>query len=220
MWVILALACALALPGCLAPFRVHVDPEIVAKSNQEWAITPTGISGNFPGTRTREMRYTYDGNGANPPFPGTLQVFSLRGLDRLTTAELLEHAKRVVDTGAERLSISLNATVTEGTRVLESGIETRWFVRTGQTTEASPLFDENVRMRILGEVGHDGRSNTSFLVVAYAQVGRAAECGPILPSCTPAQNSDITWIQLVGDREGSVMGATSSIGFVDHLVTR
>lgn len=215
---VLALASVLALPGCLAPFNVHVEDRIVDGASG-WVATPSDVRGSFPGTRSREMRYTFDPADGGPPFPGTLQVFSLRSVDRASVADLLRHAKDLVATGAEENSIALNATTTEGERTLASGVHTRWFVRHGTTTEAGALFGDDVEVRILGEVGHDGRSNTSFLVVTLAQVARTRQCGP-LPTCTPTQTSEATWIQVVGDADGNVLGATSSTGFIDHLVTR
>lgn len=219
---VLAVACLaalLALPGCLAPFRIHVDEDIVGATTG-WVVTPSGVQGSFPGTRTLETRYAFDPSSSSPPFPGTLQVFSLRSVDRLSLTELLRHVKDLVADGAEENHIVLNETILEGHRTLRSGVDTQWFVRYGKTTEAGALFDDDVTVRILGEVGHDGRSNTSLVAVVYVQVARTRQCGPLLPTCTPTETSETTWLQLVGDPAGTVGGATSSTGFIDHLVTR
>ena len=216
--VLLALV-LLAIPGCFGPFRAHVDADVLAKA-PGWVTTPAPVQGHFPGRQSAEMRYSFDRNSTDaPPFAGTLQVFSIRGVDQLSERELLARAKDLVVEGADANSIALNTSIVEGTRTIANGVHTHWFVRYGATTQAGPVFGNNVGVRILGEVGQDGRSSTSVLVVAMAQVSRSQTCG-ILPTCTPAQESLATWIQMVGDGRGSVQGATTAAGFIDHLVTR
>ncbi|MEA3165620.1 MAG: hypothetical protein QOJ26_486, partial [Thermoplasmata archaeon] len=100
-----------------------------------------------------------------------------------------------------------------------SGVPTFWFVRHGRTSQSGDLFEQDVGVLILGEVGHDGRSDTSLLVVAMAQVSRTNQC-PILVNCQQQEDNLQTWIQMVGDRQGTVKGATSQSGFISNLVTR
>lgn len=203
--------------GCFEPFRVHVDPDVIPP-NAGWTQTSAGLEGGGLGARTKETRYSLDPADGGPPFPGTLQVFSIRAPTRIPQDELLELARKAVDDGAADYSITLEATTQDGRRTIDSGVQTHWFLRTGTTNEGGDLFAEEVRIRILAESGHDGRSNTSFLAIAIVQVERSVQC-PILAACQP-ERSEATWIQVVGDPEGSVGGATSQTGFLDHLVTR
>jgi hypothetical protein len=154
-----------------------------------------------------------------PPFSGSLQVFSIRGLSRPNAEGLLELAEDLVQKGAADKNISLSPDRLSGERVIDSGVPTHWIVREGRTTRAGDLFEQGVRVRILAEVGHDGRSDTSFLAIGMAQTSRTNQC-PIVVNCQPEETNLGTWIQIVGDPEGAIQGATSSTGFVDHLVTR
>jgi hypothetical protein len=218
--VLLAALGAVALTlgaGCLEPFRAHV-PEDLA---QGWTVTAGGVQGGFLGPKSRETRYALDRDpDAPPPFSGSLQVFSIRSLGALDSDRLLDLARDLVGKGAQENAIELADGEAGGSRTLRSGVPTHWFAREGRTSQAGDLFDQDVQVRILGEAGHDGRSDTSVLLIAMAQVGRTNQC-PLLPTaCQPEETDLRTWLQMVGDERGSVQGATSSDGFIDHLVTR
>lgn len=213
----LALLGAVLAPGCLEPFRVRVDPDVLAQANG-WTQTVEGVRGGGLGARTQETRYNFDPPSSSPPFPGTLQVFSVRSLARLSPEELLRLAEEAVEDGAGSHAVALDEDREEGRRTIASGVRTQWVWRSGTTTQPGDLFDDQVRIRILAEVGHDGRSDTSFLAVAIVQVERQQQC-PILTACQPT-HSEATWIQVAGDPDGSIAGATSPTGFIDHLVTR
>jgi hypothetical protein len=216
--LVLALALALLLgPGCLDPFRAHVPQELV----QGWTVTPGPVHGGFLGPKSRETRYAFDRDADDPPpFSGSLQVFSIRSLGSIDSSQLLDLARDLVKEGAEANAIALADGEATGSRTLRSGVPTKWFAVQGRTTQSGDLFDQDVQVRILGEAGHDGRSDTSVLLIAMAQVGRTNQC-PILPTACQPEEADLrTWIQMVGDERGSVQGATSPTGFIDHLVTR
>ncbi|MEK6976410.1 MAG: hypothetical protein AABY18_08730 [Candidatus Thermoplasmatota archaeon] len=213
----LALLGALALPGCLEPFRVRVEADVLDEA-PGWTETYGKVKGGGLGARTQETRYSFEPDSSNPPFPGTLQVFSVRSLSRLSSDELLRLAQSAVEDGAGSHAIVLDGEPVEGRRTLASSVHTHWVLRSGTTTQAGQVFDDEVRIRILAEVGHDGRSDTSFLAIAIVQVERTRQC-PLLAACQPT-HSEASWIQVVGDPEGSVQGATSTSGFIDHLVTR
>ncbi len=207
------------LTGCFEPYRVHVDPAVMAQA-AGWIVTPAGVEGGAFGPKSKETRYAFDRDPDDPvPFAGSLQVFSIRGFASLGNADLLDLAHDLVERGAEDKAIELSEGGATGTRSLASKVGTHWFVREGRTTQSGDLFEQGVTVRILGEVGHDGRSDTSFLVIGMAQVSRTNQC-PFIGPCQPEENDLQTWIQIVGDPEGTVEGATSSSGFVDHLVTR
>lgn len=216
----------LALPGCLEPFQVHVpEDHLVAacrlpSGRSCWVVTPGGITGGDLGPKSRETRYALDRDpdGA-PPFSGSLQVFSIRSVSRLGSDELLDVARELVSDGALQQNIVLSEGEESGSRVLASGVPTLWFVREGRTAQSGDLFEQDVGVRILGEVGHDGRSDTSLLVIAMAQVSRTNQC-PLIGNCQPQETNLQTWIQMVGDRDGTVQGTTSQTGFIDNLVTR
>lgn len=217
--VALAAGAALLLPGCLEPFQVHVPEEILTQA-PGWVVTPSDIEGGFLGPKNRETRYALDRDPDGPaPFSGTLQVFSIRSVSRLDSEELLDLARELVSEGAAQQNIVLDDGEASGRRTLVAGVPTTWFVREGRTAQSGDLFEQDVGVRILGEVGHDGRSDTSLLVIAMAQVSRTNQC-PILVNCQPQETNLQTWIQMVGDRHGTVQGTTSQTGFIANLVTR
>lgn len=217
--VALAAVALFLFPGCLDPFRIQVDPDLVA-ATPGWVKTPAGTEGGFFGPKSKETRYAFDRDPDDPvPFAGSLQVFSIRGVGRLDSSELLDLARDLVEQGAEDKNIQLDEDDEAGRRTLDGGVGTQWFTRAGRTTQSGDLFEQGVRVRILGEAGHDGRSDTSFLVIGMAQVSRTNQC-PILVNCQPEETNLQTWIQIVGDPEGTIQGSTSTSGFVDHLVTR
>jgi hypothetical protein len=217
---------AVLLPGCLEPFQVHVPEPILLEAcrlpngRSCWTVTPGGVSGDVLGPKSRETRYALDRDpDGPPPFSGSLQVFSIRSVSRLASEDLLDLARDLVERGAVDQTIGLAEGELSGQRTLESGVPTLWFVREGRTAQSGDLFEQDVGVRILGEVGHDGRSDTSLLVIAMAQVSRTNQC-PILVNCQPQESDLQTWIQMVGDRHSSVQGTTSQSGFIANLVTR
>ncbi|MHB1261877.1 MAG: hypothetical protein ACYC2H_09205 [Thermoplasmatota archaeon] len=217
--VALAASAALLLPGCLEPFQVRVPDDVLAQA-PGWVVTPSDIEGGALGPKNRETRYALDRDPDGPaPFSGTLQVFSIRSVSRLDSEELLDLARQLVSEGAAQQNIVLSEGELSGGRTLASGVPTLWFVRDGRTAQSGDLFEQDVGVRILGEVGHDGRSDTSLLVIAMAQVSRTNQC-PILVNCQPQETNLQTWIQMVGDRHGTVQGTTSQTGFIANLVTR
>lgn len=210
------LAAALAGSGCLEPHRVRIDPDVYAQATG-WTEVHEPVKGSGLGPRTQETRYTFDPAGNNPPFPGTLQVFSVRSLTGLSEGELLDLAADAVEDGAASHAIELDGATREGKRTIASGVHTQWLMRSGTTTQQGDVFDDQVRIHILAEVGHDGKSDTSFLAVAIVQVERAQQCP--LNACAPV-HSEGTWVQVVGDPDGTIDGATSQRGFIDNLETR
>jgi hypothetical protein len=215
----LAAVSSLLVPGCIEPFQVRVPQEILAQA-PGWVVTEGGVTGEALGPKSREMRYALDRDADGPPpFSGTLQVFSIRSVSRLDSGDLLDLARELVASGAIDQNIVLDEGEADGKRTLASGVPTQWFVREGRTAQSGDLFEQDVGVRILGEVGHDGRSDTSLLVIAMAQVSRTNQC-PILVNCQPQETNLQTWIQMVGDRHGTVQGTTSQTGFIANLVTR
>jgi hypothetical protein len=215
----MAVLAALLLPGCLEPFQVRVPDGILAQA-PGWVVTPNGVVGGTLGPKFRETRYTLDRDpDAAAPFSGTLQVFSIRSVSRLDSSELLDTARGLVEDGAIEQNIVLAQGEVSGKRTLASGVPTLWFAREGRTAQSGDLFEQDVGVRILGEVGHDGRSDTSLLVVAMAQVSRTNQC-PILVNCQPQETNLQTWSQMVGDGQGTVQGTKSQSGFIANLVTR
>jgi hypothetical protein len=130
-----------------------------------------------------------------------------------------------VEEGAEAQGIRSSHMDREGLRTLRSGLETHWFSMEGVVTSTGrpdQLFQQrDVRVRIIGEVGYDGRSATAILVVGIAQV-EATQCttppAPLPRTCQEREDLR-TWTQMVGDRSGTVRGAVSQNGLIDHLVT-
>jgi hypothetical protein len=217
---------ALLLPGCLEPYQVHVPEQLLVEAcalpsgRSCWVVTPGGLTGEGLDPKSRETRYALDRDpDGPPPFSGSLQVFSIRSVSRLGSDELLDVARELVEDGAVDQNIVLAVGEVSGRRTLASGVPTQWFVREGRTAQSGDLFEQDVGVRILGEVGHDGRSDTSLLVIAMAQVSRTNQC-PILVNCQPQESNLATWIQMVGDPHGTVQGTTSQTGFIANLVTR
>lgn len=218
--LVLAVAALLApaLAGCLDPYRAHVDEATLAHTTLEWARADHAQEDNGGpfGVKTAETDYTHGGQG--PPFPAILQVFSLRTVSRPSTEELLRFTRTGVDnaTAEQGIRIDQQQSAT-GQRALAGGVQTQYFVEEGTST-GSGLFAVNTKVRIIGEVGYDGRSSTSIVAVGIAQVEESRGC-PLGIACGVPTHDEASWIEMVGDAEGSVAGATSQSGLIDHLVT-
>ncbi len=217
-----ALLVAGGTAGCLDPFRAHVDPQALAASSLQWVeVREPRDSGGWFGANVKETRYTFDPPATpadGPPYPGVLQVFSIRELDRRSTDALLDFTEAAIEEAAERESIVVDEDArVEGERVLANGLSTRWLTLEGRVSDGGALFAEDTVVRLIGEVAHDGRSRTSIVAVGYVQVDSVVTC-PILVSCQ-SQQDFATWNDVAGDPAGSVGGATSTHGFIHHLVT-
>jgi hypothetical protein len=215
-----AFMAAVPLAGCLEPYRVHVRTSVLEGSIHDWTLDKKGLhSDGWLGPKSRETLYSFSPASAQqPPYPAVLQVFSLRELDRRSTNALLGWTEDVVDQAVQRYNIVIDHRLDdEGRRSLDNGVETSWFIHQGRVASEGEVFPEDVTVRIVGEVGHDGRSDTSFVAVGLAQIDRSLQC----PIIGPCQNQvDLsTWIEVVGDPDGTIGGATSQNGFLFHLVT-
>ncbi|HEX2065994.1 MAG TPA: hypothetical protein VHI93_04195 [Candidatus Thermoplasmatota archaeon] len=216
---LLAVAALLApaLAGCLDPYRAHVDEAVLARTALQWTRSdqPERDGGLF-GAKTAETTYTHRGSG--PSFPAVLVVFSLRAAGRPSTQELLRLTHLAVDNETASQGIRIDqAHSSSGRRALASGVQTEFFTEEGTSTATSALFAVNTKVRILGEVGYDGRSSTSIVAVGIAQVESSRTC-PLGISCGTTRN-EASWIEMVGDPAGSVGGATSQTGLLHNLVT-
>lgn len=221
-------AAAFLLPGCVAPFHAAVDPSVV-RSELSWESaecpTPPTSSGGpavSPCVGSQfEVDYTFK-PGAAPPFPAILQVFSVRDLGRRSTEDLLAFTKDAVKKAADRVGVAPDtAESRNGTRALANGLETHWFVLGGTVVRKGALFQqEHVRVRIIGEVGFDGRSSTSVVAVGFAQVA-STQCTPtpIINPCQAQVQNAKSWASMAGDPGGTIPDARSDNGLIHNLVT-
>jgi len=213
------LAVAAGVSGCLEPKRVVVDPDALAALPRTWAEERgQRDSDGWLGPKSVETIYVYDDADAGPPFDAFLQVFSLRELDRRSASALQALAERIVDDAAADKGIQLSdARAAEGERTIESGVRTRYTVREGTVAGGDGLFSADSTVRILAEVGHDGRSKTSFVAVGMAQVKSQVAC-PLIGGPCQVDEDETTWHDIVADPSGR-LGATGSNGLVFRLVT-
>jgi hypothetical protein len=207
-----------ALAGCLDPYRAHVDDAALAASPVAWTRSdqPQADSGGLFGVKTAETDYTH--GGSSPPFPALLLVFSLRAVGRPSTDELLRFTHLAVDntTAARGIRIDQQQS-SSGHRTLAGGVGTSFFTEEGTSPATGGLFAVDTKVRIIGEVGYDGSSSTSIVSVGIAQVESSRTC-PLGISCGTTHD-EVSWIEMVGDAAGTVGGATSQTGLIDHLVT-
>ncbi len=208
-WLAVVLAAALLLPGCVAPFKVTVDAGALARTDIPWARSDRGAGSLL------ETTYTADPS-SQPPYPGTLQLFALRDGARRSNEELLALTRSSVENATEANGIAVQGAGTQGTRTLRNGLATQWFALEGTVSSSSALFQEQTRVRILGEAGFDGRSGTHVIAVAIAQV-ESITC-PLIGPCST--RTDLrTWNALAGDPEGTIGFAVSENGLIDNLVS-
>lgn len=211
------------LSGCLEPYAVHVDPAALEQSQVRWVREdrPAESDGLW-GPNTVEVLYTFQpqgsAQGSSPPFPGLLQVFGIRELGRRGDDALLELAHRVVDNATQARGIRTDALqLQEGGRTLASGVQTRFFTQVGTVTTPG-LFARDTKVRIIGEVGYDGRSATMVVAVGIAQVESSLHC-PIIGSCSRSTD-ETTWKEIAADPKGTVAGgALARGGLLHNLVT-
>ena len=216
---IVAAVALVAVAGCFDPYRVRVAQGALDASPLEWNVTKSAIQGKTFGTKTTETRYVHESPDGSPPYPGVLQVFSIRGGDLRSTGDLTAFTRSVIEQAIEREGISIDGTQdSEGKRSLRNGETTSWFAHVGVISRSSPdsIFlpggGQNIVVRILGEAGYDGTSKTSYVAVAFVQVGERTQSG--LPGgIGNTQNADEqTWYEVVGDPTGSIGGASLPTG--------
>ncbi len=216
----------LTTPGCLDPYRVRVPAVALDASPLEWEVTLFDQTGGTLGAKVKESRFVHQPEDErSPPFPGVLQVFALRGGQGQDRDALLEQARRVVDSALENETITVDPSKdATGSRKLRSGVTTEWFLHEGTIQSGGGSFfnpESKITVRVLAEVGVDGRSKTGFIAVAFVKV--AQQEGNIVPGVPPTTTTDPqTWFDVVGDPEGSIKGATFSNkdrGLMFNLVT-
>lgn len=212
----LLLLVLVSLSGCFDPYAVHVDVNTLSKSSLGWQTTP------FPPTdsgllSTKQTQTDYNvASGQSAP-PAHLEVYGLRSPADPGSATLLNRSREALFSYAQSKGLSIDHTKDRtGTRTIASGLDTTWFTAEGKAT-SSGLFTRNYKVRLVAEVGHDGRSSTSLLAVGVAQVQTSRQC-PIIGECQPIDD-ERTWIEMVGDADGHIDGTVSRIGLLDHVVT-
>lgn len=224
--IVLAIT-AVALSGCLDGHRVVVAEASLDASPMPWTRTDGDETGEALGLKVTETLYVHRGDDdTEPPYPGSLQVFSLRGGDSQDRAWLLERARNVVGQAAVELEIDIDVEQDlQGRRELRNGVATSWFTHEGTIaaggggTFLSPESD--IKVRILGEVGVDGRSKTGFIAVAFAKI-EGQQDGIGFGVGRETVHSDTTWREMVSDPSGSIGGASYSSadrGLIYNLVT-
>jgi hypothetical protein len=215
-----AVALLASLAGCLEPYSVHVDPAALARSPVPWVREdrPPESEGLW-GPNTVEVLYTHQPQGSSPPYPGLLQVFGIREFGRRGDDALLELAHRVVDNATQARGIRTDALqLQEGGRTLAGGMQTRFFTQVGTVT-APGLFARDTKVRIIGEVGYDGRSATMVVAVGIAQVESTLQC-PIIGGSCSRSTDETTWREIAADPRGTVAGgALARGGLLHNLVT-
>lgn len=223
IWLLLTLV---LLSGCFGTFRVHVPHAALDAADLEWEVAEFDEEGETLGVRVKETRYVHrTDDDRSPPFPGVLQVFSMRGSGSQDRDVLLDRARTVVDDAIAKEGIRVDADKNQdGARQLRSGVNTEWFLREGTIESGGGDFfdpESRITVRVLAEVGADGRSGTGFIVVAFVKVADHEEgLAPGLPATDVA--SDTTWFDVVADPHGSIGGATFSSkdrGLIYNLVT-
>ncbi len=210
--LVVALLATVALAGCFEPYRVHVPAATLEASGLDWNVTKGAVHGSTFKTKTTETRYVHTPT-SDPPYPGVLQVFSIRGGAR-SLDDLIDVAHDILEDAVAREGIVVNQDLdSEGARTLKSGVKTVWFSHEGRIPSASSdsiLFTggDDLIVRVLGEVGYDGKSKTALVLFTFVQVGTHSDPG--LPGgIGGGEAKDLrTWHEIVGDNKGTVDGAT------------
>lgn len=211
--IVLALAMAVMLSGCLQVHRPVVPDRILDTADHDWTVTqrePVGDSDLAP--KAVETQYRYDPDDGDSSYPGVLVLIGLRTINRIEPETLLETAREILRDEMESHGVQAD-TVTEetGTRMIESGATTQWLTMTGTATSEAFLFSQAQEIRVLAEAWFDGPSNMHVVAIAIAQTVDSGIFGQ-------EQRDHATWNELVGDAEGSIDGAVHSEGFIDHVV--
>ncbi len=222
----LLVAALLTMPGCLDPFRVTVSATTLEESPLDWEVTHFAQSGSTFGLKVKESRFVHQpSDERQAPYAGVLQVFSLRGGDSQDRDALMERARTVVQDALAKESITIDESkYATGTRKLRSGVTTEWFLHEGTIQSGGGSFfspQTKITVRVLAEVGVDGKSDTGIIAIAFVKV--AQQEPNIVPGVPPSTTTDTqTWLDVVADPSGSIAGATFSNkdrGLMFNLVT-
>lgn len=216
-WLFAAAVATTLLAGCLDPYRPHVDPAVLARSAYHWteAQQAQQDSGWF-GTKQVETDYDVTASNGGAP-PAHLEVFGLRSPADPGSALLLNRSQQELLAYAQRVGLTIDHSKDQsGTRRLATGLDTSWFTTEGKAG-SNGVFTRNYRVRLVAEVGHDGRSSTSLVMLGVAQVETSREC-PVFGDCGPTSD-ERTWIEMAGDGSGQLAGAQTANGLMDHVVS-
>lgn len=223
--IALALVGATVLAGCSDPFRIHVADSALEQAPMDWQTTKFDQEGETFGLKAAETRYVHrTDDDSRPPFPGVLQVFSLRGGNSQDLDALQERAQEVLSEAMGKEGIAVDASKDAGgERKLASGVKTRWSMHEGTIQSGRGDFfdpESKITVRVLSEVGVDGKSSTGFIAIAFVKI--AEETASSIPGLPPSVRSDErTWHEVAADPSGSIGGATlpEGRGLMFHLVT-
>lgn len=209
-----ALLASVSVAGCLDPHRPVVDPDALAASTRPWVVTkvPAESGGAFgPNSVQTEVRFDPADGGSG--YPGVLLLIGIRTVSRIDTEELLERTRDIVGQALDDEGVVVDASKeVTGTRTIENEATTSWFFITGEATEGDGPFASQEEVRVLGETWYDGRSKTHVVAVAMAQTTDTNLIGD-------ERRDHAVWNELVGDATGSIGGATSNHGFIDHVLS-
>lgn len=208
--------------GCLDPYRPQVAADVLERTSLAWVADERAqLSAGLGGAKTIETDYVHEGQGSGSlqGYPAILQTLGVRGLASVSNDVLLRIAQQAVDNATSDKHIRIDRAQDQtGSRRLASGLETQFFVQEGTVTSSGVLFSTDAKVRIVGEVGHDGVSSTSFVLIGIAQIDSITQC-PLPLGCTSGREDLRSWAEMVGDPSGSVKGAVSDTGLIHNLVT-
>lgn len=211
--LVLLVILSMLASGCTTIFAAHVDEAVVTAGWEEKEDQRREDS-QFLGIGLKRVTlvYEYDDSRFNGPYPAAFLVTSLKILGGASRQELFEELDETLQDVLENQNVELDEdSRVEGERVLAQGQQSIYFTYEATAQGDGSLFDQDRRIRILGEVFNDQRSDLTVLLIGLAQITG--------PSFLTGQENNTNWEKIVEDPEGTIEGYDGDAGLAYHVVS-
>jgi len=211
----LALVLAVSLSGCVSLDRAFLPERVLdQRASNGWVVDPGLEEDVHGGAFSKQALVGYrdeaeDGRG----FRGVLVIESFRGLLSPDREALRERAGESLRDQARELGLALESAGRNGERTLANGARSFYIVVNATARDSGPLFDEEARVKMVGEVFRC-TGGATVVVTGSAQIDTLQSIGGL---DVRRVVDTTTWREMVQDPRGSIEGHMGSLGLLHNV---
>jgi hypothetical protein len=196
--------------GCTGLYQAYA-PDSVLKNGWSENTNKRSTDERFGFSRSTRV-YEFSGSGTQGPYPAQFVVITAKTIGGGSREAILKALDQSLKDVLAKESIQADeGSRAEGQRTLGQGQSSVHFTYTATAKAGSSFFQQDRKMRVLGEVFNDGRSSTTVMLIGLAQTTG----GTIL---TGSENLT-EWSRIVGDPNGSIGGFKRADGLAYNVVS-